>query len=50
MPVKVRKRGDKYRIVEGGKLAKSKEGKPVDGGGHRSRRKAERQQRAINSE
>ena len=49
MPVKVVKRKDKYRIVEpDGKIAKSKNGKALDGGGHSSRSKAIKQLRAIN--
>jgi hypothetical protein len=51
MPVKVKKIDDKYRIVEeDGSVARTKggSGKPHDGGGHRSRTKAEAQARAIN--
>lgn len=51
MPVKVVQRGHKYRIVEAetGRVAKRSTGKPVDGGGHVWRDKAERQARAINA-
>lgn len=49
MPAKVEKRGDKYRVVEpSGKLVK-RNGKPVDGGGHATRAKAQAQARAINA-
>jgi hypothetical protein len=49
MPVKVRKRGDKYRVVEpSGNLAK-RNGSPVDGGGHKTKNKAQAQARAINA-
>ncbi len=50
MPAKVEKRGDKFRVVEpSGRLVRSNKGTPVDGGGHGSKAKAERQARAINS-
>lgn len=51
MPVKVAKRGEKYRIVEAstGKLARTKKGAAVDGGGHKSKEKAQKQARAINA-
>ena len=49
MPVKVAKRGGKYRIVErSGRVAKTSSGNARDGGGHRSRTQAARQARAIN--
>lgn len=49
MPARVRKRGGKFRVVEpNGRLVK-RGGTPVDGGGHRTKRKAQRQARAINS-
>ena len=55
MPVLVRKRGSKYRVVEAAtghiataKLKNGKRGKPVDSGGHKEKEKAERQARAIN--
>jgi hypothetical protein len=50
MPVVVRKRGDKFRIVESGsgKVAKTAGGGSADGGGHSSEEKAKRQARAIN--
>lgn len=51
MPVKVLKRGDKFRIIESatGRIAMSDGGKAVDGGGHKTKSKAKRQARAINS-
>ncbi len=49
MPVTTRKRGGKFRVVEpSGRIAKTKTGKAVDGGGHASKAKAGRQARAIN--
>jgi len=51
MPVKVKKSGDKFRVVEAstGKIAKNKGGTAVDGGGHSSKGKASAQARAINA-
>ena len=50
MPVSVQRRKGKWRLIEpSGKLARRKNGKPVDGGGHSSQEAARRQQRAINS-
>ena len=50
MPVKVARRGDKFRVVEAdGTIAMGAKGAARDGGGHRSRAKAERQARAINT-
>ena len=51
MPVIVRKRRGKYRVVEvaSGRIAKSRKGNASDGGGHRERGKADRQARAINA-
>ena len=50
MPVVVRKRGDKFRVVESGsgKIANNAAGTPADGGGHSTEGQAERQARAIN--
>lgn len=49
MPVSVKKRGGKYRLVEpGGKIAKNKAGTAIDGGGHDSQAKAKRQADAVN--
>jgi hypothetical protein len=50
MPVKTAKRGSKYRVIESrtGKIAKNKAGTAVDGGGHRTKTKAQAQARAIN--
>lgn len=50
MPAKVVKRGNKFRVVEpNGKLVKRSNGKAVDGGGHTSKDKAQRQANAINA-
>lgn len=51
MPVKVVKRGGKFRVVEAatGKIAKNKAGTAVDGGGFSSKDKAVGQVGAINS-
>lgn len=51
MPVTTRKRGNKHRVVKknSGRIEKTKTGRPRDGGGHRSKAKARRQARAINS-
>lgn len=50
MPVRVEKRGDKFRLVEpSGKIAKTDKGTPRDGGGHESKAKALAQARAINA-
>jgi len=50
MPVKVKKVGKKYRVVEAGtgKIAKNKKGTALDGGGHSSRAKAIAQEQAVN--
>jgi hypothetical protein len=51
MPAIVQKRGEKYRVVEAGTnaLVRGPSGNPVDGGGHESKAKAQRQAGAINS-
>ena len=51
MPVVVRKRGGKFRVVESGsgKVAKTAGGGSADGGGHTTEARAERQARAINA-
>ncbi len=51
MPVITKKIGDTFRIMEKatGRIAKTSEGNPVDGGGHSSKAMAKRQERAINS-
>jgi len=53
MPAKARKRGNKWRVMHRGPrgdvLVRGQTGKPVDGGGHRGKGKAERQARAVNS-
>lgn len=50
MPVKIVKRGDKFRVVESstGEIAMTSKGNARDGGGHTSRNKAQRQANAIN--
>lgn len=49
MPVKIAKRGKKYRVIESrtGRIAK-RSGKAVDGGGFASRTRARKQVQAIN--
>lgn len=49
MPVKVVKRGEKFRVVEAstGRIAK-RGGTAIDGGGHSSRSSASSQARAVN--
>jgi hypothetical protein len=51
MPVTVRKRDGKYRVVEAetGRIATSRKGNARDGGGHASKAKAARQARAMNT-
>lgn len=52
MPARVSKRGDKYRVVHGpgkGKLVRNRAGTPVDGGGHSSKSKAQRQANVVNA-
>jgi len=50
MPVKIEKRGDKYRVIEAetGRLCRNKAGTPCDGKGHTSKAGAQRQANAIN--
>ena len=49
MPVRVAKKGNKFRVVDpDGNLAKNKAGKPLDGGGHSSHAKATAQSQAVN--
>lgn len=50
MPVKISKRGDKFRVVEASnnRIAKNKAGTAVDGGGHKSQGRARKQAAAIN--
>lgn len=49
MPVHVIKDGPLYRVVEtSGRLAKTENAKPRDGGGHGTKAKADAQARAIN--
>lgn len=51
MPVKVKREGRKFRVIEAssGRLAKNAAGGEVDGGGHATQAKAESQARAINA-
>ena len=51
MPVGVKRLKGKYRVCEcaTGNIAKSVNGRPVDGGGHCFQAKAERQRDHINS-
>ncbi len=50
MPVRVRKRRGKFRLVEpNGRIARRKAGyRPIDGGGHEDKAKAQRQARKVN--
>lgn len=50
MPAATKKEGSKYRVVEAdsGNIV-TKDGNPVDGGGHASKAEADRQARAINA-
>lgn len=49
MPYKVQKRGDKYRLLDqNGRIAKTKTGKAMDGGGKKSKAAVEKQMTAIN--
>lgn len=52
MPVKVRKRQGKYRLVEpSGRIARrDPKYKPMDGGGHTDRAKALRQAEKVNAD
>ncbi len=50
MPVKVAKRGERFRVVNAasGKIEKTSAGKARDGGGHATKQKAQQQANAIN--
>lgn len=50
MPVKVAKRGDKFRLVESdtGRIAKNKANTPIDGGGKKSKSSVQKQASAVN--
>ena len=49
MPLAIAKRGKRFRLVEpSGSIAKNSKGTAIDGGGHSSREKAEKQRNAIN--
>lgn len=49
MPLIVHKRDGKYRLInkDTGRIEKTKNGKAIDGGGHLTKEKAQRQIRAI---
>jgi hypothetical protein len=51
MPVKVVKRGDKFRVIESetGRIAKNSSGSAIDGGGFKSKTRAGSQARAVNA-
>jgi len=51
MPVKVAKKGDKFRVIEAktGKIAKNKAGTAIDGGGHATMAQAVKQVGAVNT-
>lgn len=51
MPVKVVKRGEKYRLIDSdtGRIAKNKAGTAIDGGGKKSRSAVARQASAVNT-
>ena len=50
MPLTVKKRGDKYRVVEvdTGRIAKNAAGTSLDGGGRESKAAAMKQAQAVN--
>ena len=49
MPLSIKKRGGKYRIVEpDGKIAKNQANKAIDGGGKATKAAVQRQITAIN--
>lgn len=49
MPARVRKIGDKWRVIEpSGSVVTNKAGTAVDGGGHTSKHRAQMQAAAIN--
>lgn len=51
MPVKTKKIGEKWRVVEAssGKIVLNRKGNPVDGGGHQTEQSAKKQAAAINA-
>jgi len=51
MPVKVKREGKKFRVVEAstGNIARNAARTAADGGGHATQAQAERQARAINA-
>lgn len=50
MPVKVKRIGGKFRIVDpGGSITRNKGGTAADGGGHENKDRAAAQARAINA-
>lgn len=48
MPAKVKKQGQKWRVVGPNGKPETQNGSPVDGGGHNSRQEALDQAQAIN--
>jgi len=50
MPVIVKKRGDKFRVIESdtGRIAKNQAGTALDGGGKKSKAAAQKQASAVN--
>ena len=51
MPDRAEKRRNKWRVVEAttGRIARTKRGNPVDGGGHKTREAAQHQVNARNA-
>ncbi len=51
MPVKIAKRGGKFRVIEAatGRIAKNRAGTAIDGGGHGSKARALAQVGAVNT-
>ena len=48
MPYEIRKKGDKYRLVDkNGRIVKNKDGTPIDGGGKNSKAAVQKQNAAI---
>lgn len=51
MPVKCRKRDDRYRIVnQDGDIERTEKGNALDGSGHKTKAACERQAAAINAD
>ena len=51
MPVKIAKKGNKFRLVESstGRIAKNQGGTAIDGGGRASKAALEPQRKAVNA-